>query len=118
MVGGVGAEDNAVLAHVCAFDAATGQYKDARKSSSGVRLLVWQPLRGESRPFERAAVEDVVEEDAVFLPDLVFFVDNLVLDLFLVFHFAGVDGVYSGGQQLFTIEKTRRCCDAPKACLC
>jgi hypothetical protein len=47
-------------------------------SELNVRLLVRQPLCGESRPLERTPVEHVVEEDRVLFPDLVLFVDLLV----------------------------------------
>lgn len=56
--------------------------------SLSIRFLVGQPLGRESRPFERASVQHVVEEDRVLLPYLVFLVDDLVLDLFLVLHLA------------------------------
>jgi hypothetical protein len=48
-------------------------------------LYVWQPLSGQGRPLERTAVHDVVQEDAVLLPDLVLLINELVLDNLLVF---------------------------------
>lgn len=84
-----------MLAHVGAFDSAHCQRPSSRLLYGIIRFLVGQPLRGESWPFESAAIEHVVEEDGVLLPYFVLLVDDLVLNLFLVLHLAGVERVYS-----------------------
>lgn len=48
------------------------------KVLAGHRFHIRQPLRCEGGPFKRAAVHNVVKEDAVLLPYLVFLVDHLV----------------------------------------
>jgi hypothetical protein len=46
----------------------------------GQGLNIGQPLGCEGGPFQGSAVDDIVEEYGVLLPDLVLFVDDLVLD--------------------------------------
>ena len=60
--------------------------EQAMRAESRARdfLDVGKPLSGEGRPFECAAVHDVVEENAVLLPYFVFFVDDLVVGDLLV----------------------------------
>jgi hypothetical protein len=45
-----------------------------------VEKFIGQPLSCESGPFQGSAVDDIVEKDGILLPDLVLFVDDLVLD--------------------------------------
>jgi hypothetical protein len=66
-------------AGVCANNQAVGAHVLA-----GDLLHVGQPLCAKGGPLEGAAVEDVVEQDRVFLPYLVLLVDEFVLDLLLV----------------------------------
>jgi hypothetical protein len=46
----------------------------------GHGLDIGQPLSGERRPLQGSAVNDIVKEDGILLPDFVFFVDDFVLD--------------------------------------
>lgn len=46
----------------------------------GHGLHIGQPLGCEGGPFQSSTVDDVVQEDGILLPDLVLFVDDLVLD--------------------------------------
>lgn len=41
---------------------------------------VWEPLCGQCRPIKCSAVEDVVDEMCVLLPDFVLFIDDLGCD--------------------------------------
>jgi len=51
-------------------------------------------LGGERGPFESSAIHKIIEEDRIFLPDLVFLVDDLGLNGFLISLLTRVDGVF------------------------
>ena len=50
---------------------------------SYLRLLVWQPLCRQGRPFESCAQHQIVEKRCIFLPCLVLFVDYLFFSPFI-----------------------------------
>ena len=58
-----------------------------KERKMALHFLVGHPLHGESGPFERVREDEVVEEGAVLLPDLVLFVDYLLLLLDLLADF-------------------------------
>ena len=51
-------------------------------------LVGWEPLDGETGPFEGLGLNVVVEEGGVFLPDFVFFVSYAVFGVGV--HFLGL----------------------------
>ena len=52
-----------------------------------LRITIWHPLNGETRPGQGVRIQCIIEEGSVLLPDLVLLKDALLLQLIGIVHY-------------------------------
>ena len=52
-----------------------------------LRITIWHPLNGETRPGQGVRIQRIIEEGSMLLPDLVLLEDALLLQLIGIVHY-------------------------------